>query len=64
MRAERGDRLVLVSGDRDYVRTVKSLGPPGAADKRNIGKHATAADLRQSADDFTPLEPLFDHLTR
>jgi len=64
MRAERGDRLVLVSGDRDYVPTVKSLARRGLPTSVVFWEHATARDLRQAADDFSPLEPLFGHLTR
>lgn len=64
MRSARGDRLVLVSGDRDYVPTIKSLAKRSLPASVVFWEHATARDLRQAADDFAPLEPLFDHLSR
>jgi len=64
MRADRGDRVVLLSGDRDYVPTVKSLSARSLPTTVVFWQHATAHDLRDAADDFVPLDPLFDHLTR
>lgn len=64
MRSERGDRVVLVSGDRDYLPTVESLAKRGLPTTVVFWKHATAVDLRNRADDYSDLTPLFDHLTR
>ncbi|HOF37672.1 MAG TPA: NYN domain-containing protein [Dermatophilaceae bacterium] len=64
MKPERKDRLVLVSGDRDYLPTVESLAKRGIPTTVVFWKHATATDLRAKVDDYSDLEPLFDHLTR
>lgn len=64
MKSERQDRVVLVSGDRDYVPTIDSLKGRGIPTTVVFWSHATAIDLRAKAADFADLEPLFDHLTR
>lgn len=64
MKTERGDKVVLVSGDRDYVPTIESLKSRGIPTTVVFWNHATAVDLRTKAADFADLEPLFDHLTR
>lgn len=64
MQATRGDRAVLVSGDRDYVPTVKSLARRGLPTTVVFWDHATARLLRETADDYVVLDPLFQHLTR
>ena len=64
MKPERGDRLVLVSGDRDYVPPIKQLAARGLPASVVFWDHATAKDLREAAYDFTPLDPLFEHLSR
>lgn len=64
MKAERQDRVVLVSGDRDYLPAVESLRSRGIPTTVVFWSHATAVDLRAKAADFADLEPLFDYLTR
>lgn len=64
MKPERHDRVVLVSGDRDYLPTIESLRSRGIPTTVVFWKHATAVDLRTKADDFSDLEPLFGYLTR
>lgn len=64
MSTERHDRVVLLSGDRDYVPVVKSLAARGLPTTVVFWEHGTAHDLRNAADDFSPLDPLFDHLSR
>ena len=64
MKADRGDRVVLLSGDRDHIPTLKSL------DKRRIPttvvfwEHAMSHDPRDEADDFIALDPVFDAISR
>lgn len=63
MRATNGDRVVLLSGDRDYVPTVKSLATRKLPTTVVFWQHATAHDLKVAADDYVSLDPLFDHLS-
>lgn len=63
MRVERGDRVVLVSGDRDYLPTIESLRTRSLPVSVVFWSHATAKDLKSGADDYTDLDPLFEHLT-
>jgi uncharacterized LabA/DUF88 family protein len=65
MRVERGDRAVLISGDRDYTPTVKSLAKRGLPTTVVFWDHATARALKEAADDyFFFLDPLNAHLER
>lgn len=64
MKRERGDRVVLVSGDRDYLPTIENLAKRGFPTTVVFWQHATAGDLRSKAADFFDLTPLFQHLTR
>lgn len=64
MRLDRGDRCVLVSGDRDYVPALQNLSGRGLPTTVVFWDHATARDLREAADDYHPLDPLFDHVSR
>lgn len=64
MKADRGDRVVLVAGDRDYVPAIKSLHRRSLPTSVVFWSHATAKDLRAAADDYTDLDPLFDYLSR
>lgn len=64
MKAERGDRVVLLSGDLDYLPPVESLKNRGLPTTVVFWEHATARDLREHVDDFSPLDPLFEHITR
>lgn len=64
MRSDRGDMVVLIAGDRDYVPTLESLRKRGFRSLVVFWEHATARDIRDAADDYSPLEPLFEHLTR
>jgi uncharacterized LabA/DUF88 family protein len=64
MRPERADRLVLVSGDRDYLPTLKSLAQRGLKSTVVFWAHAMSHDLRDFADDYFELDSIFDHITR
>ena len=64
MRTERQDRVVLLAGDRDYVPVIKSLAARGLPTTVVFWEHGTAHDLRNVADDYSPLDPLFTHLSR
>jgi hypothetical protein len=57
MQAERGDKVVLLAGDRDYVPALKSLKRRGIGTRVVFWEHATARDLRGEADEFVPLDP-------
>lgn len=64
MKPARGDRAVLISGDRDYSPTVRSLARRGLPTTVVFWEHATARSLREVADDYVALDSLFDHLSR
>lgn len=64
MRAGRGDKVVLVSGDRDYLPVVENLALRSITTTVVFWEHATAHALRSGAAEFIPLDPLFDHLSR
>lgn len=64
MQPSRGDRVVLVSGDRDYLPTVKSLHRRGIPTTVVFWSHATSHDLLAAADDHAELDALFGHITR
>jgi uncharacterized LabA/DUF88 family protein len=57
------DRVVLVAGDRDYVPPIESLARRGIPTTVIFWQHATARDLRAKADDYSPLDPLFEHIS-
>lgn len=61
---KQGDRLVLVSGDRDYLPTIESLAKRGIPTTVTFWQHATGRELKQSPITFFPLDSLFDYLTR
>jgi|HubBroStandDraft_1064217.scaffolds.fasta_scaffold198706_1 hypothetical protein len=63
MKAERGDTAVLVAGDADYMPCVRSLQERNLKIRVVFWKHATSHELRDSVDNFTPLDPYFDQLT-
>jgi hypothetical protein len=62
MQAERGDKAVLLAGDRDYVPALKSLKRRGLGTRVVFWDHATARDLRLEADEFISLDPHLEHL--
>lgn len=64
MRSERHDRVVLLSGDRDYVPTIKSLAARGLPTTVVFWSHGTSHDLITAADDYVSLDALFEHLSR
>jgi hypothetical protein len=64
MKPERSDKVVLLSGDRDYLPTVKSLKARGLKTLVVFWKHATSHDLRAEADDFFALDGVFEAITR
>jgi len=63
MKPDRGDTAVLVAGDADYMPSVRSLQERNLKVRVVFSKHATSHELRESADNFTPLDPFFDQLT-
>ena len=64
MKSDRGDKVVLVAGDRDYVPPVKALASRGFKTHVVCWRHATGKELIESADDFTALDDFFDYLSR
>ena len=64
MKPERGDRLVLVSGDRDYLPTIESLAARGIPTTVAFWEHATARELKEHPITFAELDSLFDFLSR
>ena len=62
MQPERGDKVVLLAGDRDYCPALKSLKERGIGTRVVFWEHATARDLREQADEFVALDPYLDHL--
>lgn len=64
MKTDRGDKAVLVAGDRDYVPTVESLAKRGFPTIVVFWEHATAKNLRTAAADYHGLDPHFDAITR
>lgn len=64
MSPNRGDRAVLVAGDRDYVPTVQSLQKRQLSTIVVFWSHALSKDLRDAATDHHVLDPHFDFLTR
>ena len=64
MDAARGDRIVLVTGDRDYVPTLRSLANRNIKATIVFWKHATSHDLREFADDYFELDQIFERITR
>lgn len=59
-----GDRLLLVSGDRDYLPTIESLAKRGFPTRVAFWQHATGSELRRPPIDFVPLDPAFEYITR
>ncbi|WP_189172338.1 NYN domain-containing protein [Pilimelia anulata] len=59
-----GDKVVLVSGDQDFVPAISRLADRGFPTTVVFWEHATATALREAAADFFPLDPVFDRLTR
>jgi uncharacterized LabA/DUF88 family protein len=64
MKAANGDIAVLVAGDGDFLPTVHSLQNRGIRVRVVCWEHSTNRELRDTADQFIPLDPHFDHLTR
>lgn len=64
MQAPRGDRVVLVTGDRDYLPTLRSLKNRHIKTTVVFWKHALSHDLRDFADDYFELDLIFDHISR
>jgi uncharacterized LabA/DUF88 family protein len=63
MEPGRGDMAVLVAGDGDFVPSMRSLQRRGLRVRVVFWKHATSRELRDTADEFVELDPLFDRLT-
>lgn len=55
---------VLVSGDGDYLPPMRSLQARDIKVKVVFWTHATSRELRETADEFVPLDPHLDHLAR
>jgi hypothetical protein len=64
MKPERGDRVVLVSGDRDYAPVVESLSRRSIHTSVVFWEHATAVHLREVVDRFEPLDDVFERISR
>ena len=62
MKIERHDKAVLISGDRDFVPTVRSLQKRGFPTHVVFWKHATAGALVEAASDTDWLDPHLDYL--
>lgn len=62
MQAARGDMVVLLAGDGDYVPTVESLQRRGIKVRVVFWSHAISRDLRELADEFRPLDSHLDEL--
>ena len=62
MQSFRGDKAVLLEGDRDYVPALESLGEQGIATRVVFWEHATARDLQEAAAEFLPLDPHLEQL--
>jgi uncharacterized LabA/DUF88 family protein len=60
MSTDRQDRVVLVSGDRDYLPTLKSLESRGFPTTVVFWSHGLSHDLRDFADDYFELDGIFD----
>lgn len=58
-----GDRVVLVSGDRDYLPAIESLRRRGIPTTVVFWEHATGRELKEKPVDYMALDSLFDHLT-
>lgn len=59
-----GDRLVLVSGDRDYIPVIESLRSRGFPTTVAFWKHATGHELQQQPVDYFALDGLFSYLSK
>jgi uncharacterized LabA/DUF88 family protein len=64
MQSARGDKVVLVAGDSDYVPAVVSLRERGLETRVVFWKHATGRGLRDAASEFVPLDPHLQQLAR
>lgn len=60
MNTERGDRVVLVSGDRDYLPPLRSLAARGIPTTVVFWSHGLSHELRDFADDSFDLDGIFD----
>lgn len=58
------DKVVLVSGDRDYLPTIANLSSRGFETLVAFWEHATGSELKQPPIDFFALDPLFTHLSK
>lgn len=58
-----GDRIVLVSGDRDYLPVVNSLAKRGIETVVAFWQHATGRELKQPPASYFSLDDLFDFRT-
>lgn len=63
MQPERGDAVVLMAGDGDYVPAVESLKARGIRVRVAFWEHGTSRDLRELADELEPLDPHLDRLS-
>jgi hypothetical protein len=63
MKPERGDIAVLVAGDADYLPSMRRLQSRGLGLRVLFWRHATSAELRETATEFIELDPYFEWLT-
>lgn len=59
-----GDKVLIVSGDRDYLPTIESLRKRGIPTRVAFWTHATGAELKREPIDFVPLDPAFEYITK
>ncbi|WP_312348664.1 NYN domain-containing protein [Actinomyces sp.] len=59
-----GDKLVLISGDRDYLPTIQSLHRRGFSTVIAFWEHATGKELKEEPIIYQPLDDLFEYLSR
>ena len=62
-RMQKGDKAVLLAGDRDYLPVLSSLRARGLGVLVAFWDHATSRELKAHRSDFFPLDGLFDYLT-
>jgi uncharacterized LabA/DUF88 family protein len=65
MQRARGDKAILLAGDRDYVPAVESLGTRGIETRAAASCRSRAVACRQKTSaEFVPLDPHLELLAR
>lgn len=63
MKSDRGDRVVLVSGDQDFLPIVGRLNARGFRTTAVFWEHAISGSLRNGVEAFSALDPLFEYVS-